>query len=342
MTTATILVDDAEHRVPATVRAGRLLLAPDDFARATGWEPKPEGLCRGDACVPTRLCPDLLVDGAVDLAVAAELLRSPVVVDATAGVAALGTSASERTTSMRSLDAPDFTLPDMAGRAVSLSDFAGRKRVLVTWASWCGCRWDLPVWQELNTELGPAGLDIIAIALDDSVEAAKPWVDEAGATYPALLDRDHVVPDRYGIVNVPTTVWIDETGRVVRPPAITPADDTFKDFTRIESQLHHDALRRWVHHDELPMAAADVVARQPVPDDDVQLARLERRVASHLGRAGDRGGAERHFARAFELAPMDWTIRRGSMPLRGEDPFGSEFFDFYQEWEAAGRPNYDA
>lgn len=194
----------------------------------------------------------------------------------------------------------------------------------------------------MHEELAPAGLTIIAVALDESADSAREWVDAADPrpTYPVLLDREFVVAERYGIINVPSTVWIDEHDRIVRPPDITPGDDTFKEFTKIDSSIHHDALRRWVDHDELAFDADGARARQLAPSPDEQQGRVERRLAAHLLRAARSEAAERHFDRAAALAPMDWTIRRGSMPLRGVDPFGNAFFDFYREWEAAGRPAY--
>jgi hypothetical protein len=50
--------------------------------------------------------------------------------------------------------------------------------------------------------------------------------------------------------------------------------------------------------------------------------------------------AERHFARADALAPHDFTIRRGSKPIRGKDPMGADFADMFTEWMAAGQPYY--
>lgn len=157
-----------------------------------------------------------------------------------------------------------------------------------------------------------------------------------------LVDRDHLVAERYGIVNVPTTVWIDEEGFVVRPPSIAPADDRFKDFTQLDSSVHHDALRTWVHDGVAPPSNDELRARLTPPSPELQVARVERRLAMHLLRADARDAAEQALARAMALAPEDWTIHRGSMPVRGEDPFGQAFFDFYQQWEAAGRPGYDA
>jgi hypothetical protein len=144
------------------------------------------------------------------------------------------------------------------------------------------------------------------------------------------------------VINVPTTIWVDEHDRVVRPPSIAPADDRFKDFTHIESALHHDALRRWVEADEAPMTTAELEARRRPPTAELQQARAERRLAMHLLRRGLQDEGNAHLERALDLAPDDWTIQRGSMPVRGMDPFGQDFFDFYERWQAKGRPGYDS
>lgn len=184
---------------------------------------------------------------------------------------------------------------------------------------------------------------MVAVALDDSLEAIRPWVNDADppvTTMPVLLDSGHAVAETYGITNVPATVWLDEDGRVVKPPTITPGTNMFRDFTQIDAEAHHEALRRWVHEGVAP--AADAVpsgsARPPTPNE--QRARAERRLASWLGRHGHGALAEVHYANAVELAPLDWTISRGSMPARGLDPFGQDFFDLYQAWDEAGRPDY--
>jgi peroxiredoxin len=155
-------------------------------------------------------------------------------------------------------EAPDLELPDVDGGMHRLSDAAGRKRVLVTWASWCGCRHELASWQALHTELEPLGLSIFSVALDNSPEDARPWIEVASPTYPVVVDSAHVTAERYGITNVPSTVWVDEDGRVVKPPTISPGDDQFRDFTQIDAAAHHDALRAWVRDGVLPAAGRRV------------------------------------------------------------------------------------
>jgi hypothetical protein len=194
----------------------------------------------------------------------------------------------------------------------------------------------LPGWQALHLELEPLGAAVVTVALDES-GAAREWVDAASPTHPTLVDPDHVLAERLGIVNIPSTVWIDEVDDVVRPPVIAPVDDTFRDFTNIESSVHHDELRAWVRDGILPPTRA-----VDVPTADEQLARAERRLGAYLHRRGLADRAAAHFARAAELAPMDWTIRRGTLPMLGDDPFGQTFFDFVGEWTEAGRPGYRA
>jgi hypothetical protein len=97
-----------------------------------------------------------------------------------------------------------------------------------------------------------------------------------------------------------------------------------------------DLIRRWVVDGVTPEAAA----HDPVGDlsDDEVRARLHFRLATHLRRNGDVESAAPHFVRAGELAPHDWTIRRATLPLVGDDPFGEKFFTIYEEWNDAGQP----
>jgi peroxiredoxin len=320
---------------------GRLFLATPDLAEATGWKLEPQGLCRGDVCVPT-FDRELDRDGWIDLADVADALGLVVVVDADEAVAALGDRAAQRAVELDALAAPDVAVPDLDDELHTLDEYTGKKKALVAWASWCGCRYDLGAWQAIHDELEPHGFTVIGIAVDEHPDDARPWVDEASAEFPMLLDRDHRLVEAFGMINVPTVVWLDEDNKVVRPPDVAFGDETFIEFHGIDSTEHRAALREWVVEGEAPFDDAEVRARQRPPTDAEQLARLHFRTAVHLRRAGRESAAERHFAAAVELAPLDFTVRRAAMPLRDQDPFGEPFFELYAEWEAVGRPYYEA
>ncbi len=337
------LIDRAEFEVDLRISGGDLFIDPASLERATGWTLKPEGLCRGDVCVPVRDRTALVdADGRVELVALAQTLGRVVAVDAGREVAVLGDGAVERRIALESLDAPDIDLPGLDGQSHQLSEWGHRKRAIVAWASWCGCRYEISAWQALRDELAPTGFEVLSISLDDDVEAARPWVDTADPhpQFPVLVDPDHRIAELYGVVNVPSVVWIDENDRIVRPPVIAPGDDQFREFTEIDSNVHHDQLREWVLNDTLPYDPDQARDHVDAPTEELQQARVERRLAAWLHRHGEDEAAVVHFERAVQLAPLDFTIVRGSMPLQGEDPFGEKFFEFWERWQAAGRPGY--
>jgi len=142
------------------------------------------------------------------------------------------------------------------------------------------------------------------------------------------------------MVNVPEVVWIDESGRIVRPNDVTYGDDRYKSITHIDSDRHLAALRAWVKGEAKPFDAAKVRALQRPPSATDQLARAHFGLGQWLHEQGRTDAAARHFVRGGELAPHDFMIRRGSMPLRGIDPMGPEFRKMAQEWAAAGEQYY--
>ena len=136
LATLTLLDEDSPLQVPAIVDADGVRLSPDVVQRSLGWRLEAAGLCRGDTCVPVRPEHGLLRDDGLDLRALASLLDRPLALDVDERIACLGASAAERGHRLRSLDAPEFTLPDLGGHSHSLSEHRGRKVLLLAWASW--------------------------------------------------------------------------------------------------------------------------------------------------------------------------------------------------------------
>jgi hypothetical protein len=131
-----LIYPDGRVQVQAEIEAGRVRIAPERIGETLGWQLRDEGLCRGEACVPVR-DPDALVDErGIDLETLAEVLGVPLALDSEACAAAVGTAHSDRANSLATLVAPDFSLPDAAGRLHTLSEHRGKKVLLIAYASW--------------------------------------------------------------------------------------------------------------------------------------------------------------------------------------------------------------
>ena len=152
-----------------------------------------------------------------------------------------------------------------------------------------------------------------------------------------MIDSEHVLAELYHIVNVPTLIWIDEQGASADPttPSSAPTPSPPVHRQALGAVPRHDPRLGARRHGR-PDGRTRCAALSSLPSDATQLARAERALAWHLHGRGREEAAEHHFERAGQLAPLDWTIRRGSLPIRGKDPFGPDFFALAQE----GVPTY--
>jgi len=135
----TVLYEQSQTNCATARAAGEdLWIGTHELESATGWSMKPQGLCRGDVCVPAPVgqAGDYVAGDAVNAAAFWRRMGNPVVHDGAREVWVLGTSAGHRGASLQSLEAPDFALPDLAGVTHTLSEHRGKKVLLATWASW--------------------------------------------------------------------------------------------------------------------------------------------------------------------------------------------------------------
>jgi len=137
--TITLLTENVDTSVAAQVSGEDLWLAADELTHATGWKLTPDGFCQASLCIPIppgREAEFTRADGSINLVAFAHLRGQALVHDDEATVWALDASTAARSATRTSLEAPDFTLPDLSGRLHSLHDHRGKKVLLASWASW--------------------------------------------------------------------------------------------------------------------------------------------------------------------------------------------------------------
>lgn len=112
--------------------------------------------------------------------------------------------------------APDFSLPDINGQQVSLSDFKGKAMILNFFASWCPpCRQEVPDFIELQASYGGEDFTVLGIALVNAKDARN-FASQMGINYPVLVD-DESVSNLYGpIRSIPTTFIVNKDGNIVK------------------------------------------------------------------------------------------------------------------------------
>ncbi|MBI4843278.1 MAG: TlpA family protein disulfide reductase [Nitrospirae bacterium] len=117
--------------------------------------------------------------------------------------------------SITGTQAPGFTITDLKGNKVSLSDFNGKPVLLNFWATWCPyCRRERPELDALQGEYGKKGLIILSVANDNSMEKVRQFIDKNPVSFTVLSDKDSIVTDTYGVYAMPTNFVIDKEGKI--------------------------------------------------------------------------------------------------------------------------------
>lgn len=128
-----------------------------------------------------------------------------------------GSQDSEAPVALLHKPAPDFSLPTLDGRTISLANSRGKNLVVSFWASWCGpCRLELPVLRSFyqRAHKADSDFDILTINLDDEREAAQRAANELKLPFPVLLDPQQKSVHAYGVFGIPMLFVIGKDGRV--------------------------------------------------------------------------------------------------------------------------------
>ncbi|MCS5658281.1 MAG: hypothetical protein NZ762_07440 [Dehalococcoidia bacterium] len=168
---------------------------------------------------------------------------------------------------------------------------------------------------------------ILSVAMDADIEAARPWIEAVSHDFITLIDQNHLLSSLYNMFNVPQAVWIDETGRVVRPVETGGSLDVVKEYDQTipgykpevaeraarAKSIYIQAVKDWaVNGKASPHLFSPVVARNRVPamTTKIATAHAKSQLGQYLKRNGRADEADAIFAECRELHPDSWNIYR--------------------------------
>jgi AhpC/TSA family len=202
----------------------------------------------------------------------------------------------------------------------------------------------LPGWQKLYQDLRAKNFEIVSIAQDTGgVKDAGPWITREKLDYTVLIDDKHLVTQLYNMVNVPTAVWINEKGRIVRPNEVAYVDNRFKAMHTIEAEPYLEAIRDWAEKgDGSPFVPSEQELKERLKprSQERALADAEFALAEYLYGKGFGADAIPHFKEAQRLAPDNWNYKRQAWALGdAQRDYGTSFMNEVRKLE--GKPYYE-
>ena len=119
-------------------------------------------------------------------------------------------------TPAQSSQAPDFSLTDLNGQKLTLSQFKGKVVLLDFWASWCTpCQAEIPQFIEWQKKFGDRGFQVIGISMDDNEKAARKFLERVKPNYPIAMGNTKVAESYGGILGLPANIVITRNGQIM-------------------------------------------------------------------------------------------------------------------------------
>jgi peroxiredoxin len=126
-----------------------------------------------------------------------------------------GVSPGLRITSAEHPFAADFSLPDLTGKTLKLSDYRGQVVLLDFWATWCDpCREEVPHFVELQSKLGDQGFQIIGVSMDDGPEPVRDFSRQFKMNYPVVMGNAQIGELYGGVLGLPIAFVVGRDGHI--------------------------------------------------------------------------------------------------------------------------------